>query len=54
LNSHAVLLNDPSPYKQTVTEWLSSNICRSTDYKEIEKAIFYSIMNKAPTQNKDG
>jgi carbon-monoxide dehydrogenase small subunit len=46
MNSHALLLNHPDPDKETITKWLSSNICRCTGYKEIEETI-YSILKKS-------
>jgi len=46
MNSHALLLRHPSPDKETIKKWLSSNICRCTGYKEIEEAIISVIDNK--------
>ncbi|WP_419880581.1 (2Fe-2S)-binding protein [Peribacillus sp. B-H-3] len=39
MNIHGLLLNHPNPDKSLITEWLSSNICRCTGYKEIEEAV---------------
>ncbi len=50
LNSHALLMNDPNPNKEKITEWLSSNICRCTGYKEIENAI-QAVMTKTHNKN---
>ncbi|KAB7664320.1 (2Fe-2S)-binding protein [Bacillus sp. B1-b2] len=39
LNSHALLQQHPNPSRETIKEWLESNICRCTSYEEIEQAI---------------
>ena len=39
MNSHALLLQKPIPNRETIKEWLASNICRCTSYEEIEQAI---------------
>jgi carbon-monoxide dehydrogenase small subunit len=46
----ALLLNDRNPSPEKIETWLSSNICRCTGYKEIEKAI-YSVIELLNIKN---
>ncbi|MFD0050060.1 (2Fe-2S)-binding protein [Actinomycetes bacterium NPDC127524] len=46
MNIHGLLLQNPAPDKSIITEWLSSNICRCTGYKEIEEAVL-SMLNES-------
>ncbi|MGW8427780.1 (2Fe-2S)-binding protein [Peribacillus simplex] len=46
----ALLLNDRNPSPEKIETWLSSNICRCTGYKEIEKAI-YSVIGSLNIKN---
>ncbi|WP_156422628.1 (2Fe-2S)-binding protein [Bacillus sp. FJAT-29937] len=39
MNCQALISKVQNPSKETIKEWLSSNICRCTSYEEIEKAI---------------
>lgn len=43
MNCHALLTEHPHPTPDVVKEWLESNICRCTSYKEIEEAL-YSVI----------
>jgi carbon-monoxide dehydrogenase small subunit len=43
MNCHSLLINHPSPSKETIRSWLSSNICRCTSYLEIENAMMSVI-----------
>jgi len=36
----ALLLENPSPTRQEIAEWLAGNICRCGAYPGIEKAVF--------------
>ena len=39
MNCHALMLQNSNPNRETIIEWLESNICRCTSYEEIELAI---------------
>ncbi|WP_134703151.1 (2Fe-2S)-binding protein [Ammoniphilus sp. YIM 78166] len=45
LNAHALLTHHPQASDSQMKEWLESNICRCTGYKEIEEAV-KSVMNQ--------
>lgn len=45
MNCHALLLKHPNASKETMKEWLESNICRCTSYQEIETAVS-SVLGK--------
>ncbi|MCU6711927.1 (2Fe-2S)-binding protein [Paenibacillus sp. J5C_2022] len=39
MNAQALIRQYPHATDKTITEWLESNICRCTGYKEIEEAV---------------
>lgn len=39
MNCHALIHRYPKANDDMITEWLESNICRCTGYKEIEEAV---------------
>lgn len=39
LNGYALVTNHPNADERTVDDWLDSNICRCTGYKEIKQSI---------------
>lgn len=39
VNAHALLQAHPRPDRETIRDWLESNLCRCTGYEGIEKAI---------------
>lgn len=39
MNANALIHKHPCASDKTITEWLESNICRCTGYKEIEEAV---------------
>jgi aerobic carbon-monoxide dehydrogenase small subunit len=39
MNCHALIQRHPDADDETIKEWLESNICRCTGYKEIEDAV---------------
>ncbi|WP_372631418.1 (2Fe-2S)-binding protein [Cohnella sp.] len=39
MNANALIRKHPDADDATITEWLESNICRCTGYKEIEDAV---------------
>jgi aerobic carbon-monoxide dehydrogenase small subunit len=39
VNAHALLAAHPRPDRETIRDWLESNLCRCTGYEGIEKAI---------------
>lgn len=45
MNSHALVTIHPDANDDVVKEWLQSNICRCTSYKEIKEAV-KSVLNK--------
>ena len=51
MNCHALLTNHPLPTPEVVKEWLESNICRCTSYKEIEEAV-WSVISSQGEQEK--
>lgn len=47
MNCHSLVSNEKNPSRETIIEWLSSNICRCTSYEEIEQAVMSVIqLNK--------
>ncbi|AGX06726.1 carbon monoxide dehydrogenase small subunit [Bacillus sp. NRRL B-14911] len=45
MNAHALARTDLHADEETITEWLQSNICRCTGYKEIQQAI-HSVLRQ--------
>jgi carbon-monoxide dehydrogenase small subunit len=45
MNCHSLIKQHPNATDETIREWLSSNICRCTGYKEIEAAV-KSVLNR--------
>jgi aerobic carbon-monoxide dehydrogenase small subunit len=45
MNGHALAQTNPRADEETITEWLQSNICRCTGYKEIQQAI-HSVLGQ--------
>jgi carbon-monoxide dehydrogenase small subunit len=39
MNCHSLIRQHPNADDETIREWLESNICRCTGYKEIEAAV---------------
>ncbi len=39
LNAHALLAAHPRPDRETIRDWLESNLCRCTGYEGIENAV---------------
>lgn len=39
MNCHSLIRRHPNADDETIREWLESNICRCTGYKEIEAAV---------------
>jgi carbon-monoxide dehydrogenase small subunit len=39
MNASALLADVPKPDKETVREWMESNLCRCTGYETIERAV---------------
>ncbi|CAM3002959.1 (2Fe-2S)-binding protein [Paenibacillus sediminis] len=39
MNCHALIQNRPDATDEIITDWLQSNICRCTGYKEISEAV---------------
>lgn len=39
MNASALLAEEPKPDKETVREWMESNLCRCTGYETIERAV---------------
>lgn len=50
INAHALLLREPNPTDETISEWLESNICRCTSYEEIERAVKSAVRYSGTTQ----
>lgn len=46
LNCHALVETHPNPEDSTIREWLQSNLCRCTGYKEIENAVKSVLLRK--------
>lgn len=45
MNCHSLIRQHPNADDKTIKEWLESNICRCTGYKEIEEAV-KSVLKK--------
>jgi carbon-monoxide dehydrogenase small subunit len=45
MNCHSLIRQHPNADDKTIREWLESNICRCTGYKEIEAAV-KSVLKK--------
>jgi aerobic carbon-monoxide dehydrogenase small subunit len=45
MNCHSLIKQHPNADDKTIKEWLESNICRCTGYKEIEAAV-KSVLKK--------
>ena len=39
MNCHALVTTQPNADNEVIKDWLQSNICRCTGYKEIEEAV---------------
>lgn len=39
MNAHALRSNRPDASDEEITDWLQSNLCRCTGYREIEEAV---------------
>ncbi|MBS4189569.1 (2Fe-2S)-binding protein [Bacillus sp. FJAT-49705] len=50
MNCHALISKYQNPSKETIKEWLESNICRCTSYEEIEKAVLSVIHNEVESR----
>ncbi|MFC3885747.1 (2Fe-2S)-binding protein [Bacillus songklensis] len=48
MNCHALVHHHPNADDNTIKEWLESNICRCTSYKEIEDAV-KAVLNQNQT-----
>jgi carbon-monoxide dehydrogenase small subunit len=46
MNCYALVHHHPNANEQTIKDWLQSNICRCTSYKEIKDAVI-SVLGKA-------
>ncbi|CAM3721871.1 (2Fe-2S)-binding protein [Mesobacillus zeae] len=46
MNCHALVNIEPNASDEKIKDWLESNICRCTGYKEIEEAV-KSVLNTA-------
>lgn len=46
MNCHALVNIEPNASDEKIKDWLESNICRCTGYKEIEEAV-KSVLNAA-------
>jgi aerobic-type carbon monoxide dehydrogenase small subunit (CoxS/CutS family) len=46
MNCHALINIHPDATEEVIREWLESNICRCTGYKEIENAIKSALNNQ--------
>lgn len=46
VNAFALLRTHPNPDRDTIRDWLESNLCRCTGYEGIEKAIRAAIENQ--------
>ncbi|WP_159888126.1 (2Fe-2S)-binding protein [Paenibacillus puerhi] len=44
MNCHALVNTEPNASDETIKDWLESNICRCTGYREIEEAV-KSVLN---------
>ena len=45
MNCHTLIQQHPNADDTVIKEWLESNICRCTGYKEIEEAIKATLNN---------
>jgi carbon-monoxide dehydrogenase small subunit len=45
MNAHALIQKHPDASDEVIQEWLESNICRCTSYKEIEEAVKSVLAN---------
>jgi aerobic-type carbon monoxide dehydrogenase small subunit (CoxS/CutS family) len=45
LNSHALITIHPNAGENEINEWLQSNLCRCTSYKEIKEAVRSLLSN---------
>ena len=45
MNCHSLIRQHPNADDKTIKEWLESNICRCTGYKEIEAAVKSVLKN---------
>lgn len=46
MNCHALVTTQPNADNEVIKDWLQSNICRCTGYKEIEEAV-NSVLKEA-------
>jgi aerobic carbon-monoxide dehydrogenase small subunit len=53
MNAHALIERHPDADDSTIQEWLESNICRCTSYKEIEAAVKTVLANHSAIPNED-
>ncbi|RLL41785.1 (2Fe-2S)-binding protein [Oceanobacillus piezotolerans] len=44
MNCHALVYTEPNASDERIKDWLESNICRCTGYREIEEAVI-SVLN---------
>jgi carbon-monoxide dehydrogenase small subunit len=49
MNAHALIKKHPDASDEMIQEWLESNICRCTSYKEIEEAVKSVLANGSHT-----
>lgn len=47
MNSHALITIHPDGGEDTIDEWLQSNLCRCTGYKEIKEAVKSVLKNNS-------
>ncbi|GGG03261.1 (2Fe-2S)-binding protein [Paenibacillus abyssi] len=46
MNSHGLIQHHPNANDETIKDWLSSNICRCTGYREIKDAVTSVLKEK--------
>jgi carbon-monoxide dehydrogenase small subunit len=51
INAYALIEQHPDADDSTIREWLESNICRCTSYKEIEAAVKTVLANHSAISN---
>jgi carbon-monoxide dehydrogenase small subunit len=51
INAYALIEQHPDADDSTIREWLESNICRCTSYKEIEAAVKAVLANHSAISN---
>lgn len=51
MNAYALIKRHPAADDSTIQEWLESNICRCTSYKEMETAIKTVLANHSAIPN---